>query len=273
MQISGASSSPYLQQLQQSLFQKADTNTDGSLTLDEFTATGSEKSAGSASTTDKAKAEKLFKSIDANGDDKVSGDELGSFFTKLSSSTQSSLLQIQQQGGADHASDFLSRADTDEDGGLNLDEFTAAGPKGASADKSKEIFGEIDADGDGTVTKDELTAFDQSRDAGKSGEARHMPPPPPPSDSSDSDDGSGTSLADILAGLSSSSSSASSSSDSSTATSLADVLSSVSSTDSTATNSKNDFAKQMMTYLQQMLSGYADQTKNSTSTSTVSIAA
>lgn len=223
MQISGVSSSPYLQQLQQSLFQKADSNADGSLSIDEFTASSSASSTGSASSSDKtAKAQALFKSIDTNGDGKVTGDELGSFFTRLGSDTQSSLLQLQQQSGAD-------------------------------------------------------------KTTAKSGHAHHGGHTPPPANSDDDDDG--TSLADILAGTSASSASpggtdpladllsGNAAPDDSSTGSLADVLAKMSDAADTGTDVQTDFSKQISGYLQQMLSGYADQAKNGASTASISVTA
>jgi Ca2+-binding EF-hand superfamily protein len=49
--------------------------------------------------------------------------------------------------------------DTDSSGGLSIDEFKAAAPKGADSSKSEELFKAIDSDSDGSVTKEEQDAF------------------------------------------------------------------------------------------------------------------
>lgn len=49
--------------------------------------------------------------------------------------------------------------DTDSSGGLSIDEFKAAAPKGADTSKSEELFKAIDSDSNGSVTKEEQDAF------------------------------------------------------------------------------------------------------------------
>lgn len=252
MQISSYSAASAMQQLQQSMLQKADKDADGSLTLDEFSAVGSEKNSGRTSSADQARAEKLFKSIDADSDGKASESELGSFFSKLSSENQSSLIALQaKQSSGNPMSDLLSKSDADGNGSLSLDEFSAAGPKGASSDKSAEIFGEIDSDEDGEVTEDELAAFAETR-------RPDGPPPPPPSSSGGAASGT-SSLADMLAELSSDEDETSSTS------TLAEILGQASDKEETSGDSNADFAKQISAYITRMMSGAADQARNSTS--------
>ena len=267
MQISSVSASPYMQQMQQAMFQKADSNDDGSLSLDEFSASGPEKNSGSANAAEKARAEKLFKTIDTDGDGKASETEMGAFISKLSAETQSSLISLQQtQGGQgpmkDPMSDLMDKADSDGDGMLSLDEFNAAKPDDVSSDQSDKMFGEMDSDGDGKVTQDELKTFAESHRPDQAAGAGQMPPPPP---SGGKGEGSGSSLADILASVSSSSTS-----DTSSTNTLADLLNQASGTDDTSSDSKTDLAKQLSAYVSQMLSAYADQAKSGTSSLSIS---
>jgi Ca2+-binding EF-hand superfamily protein len=254
-----------MQQMQQAMFQKADTDADGSLTLDEFTAVGPEKNAGEASSAEKAKAQKVFKSIDTDGDGNASETEMSAFMSKLSSQTQSSVISLQQQfGGQDPMMDLLDKADADGDGALSLDEFTSAKPDDVSSDQSNEMFGEMDSDGDGKVTQDEMKTFAESHRPDQSASAGQMPPPPPSANGSSGTQGS--SLADILAQASASSDS----SESDSVSSLADILNQASSSDDTETSATDDFSKQLSSLLQQLVSGYANQAKGSASTMSVS---
>ena len=184
--------------------------------------------------------------------------------SKLSSSTQSSLISLQQgdQGQSDPLSSLLSKADTDGDGSLSLDEFTAAKPKGASDEDAAKVFADMDKDGDGKVSSDEISGFEEAHKAQGGGHAHHhgghMPPPDDTSASTDAD--GTTSLASVLSGTGSSDDSPSS---------LADILNKMTadagSSTTGATGAAADFSKQLAAYLQQAMSGYADQTKSTTS--------
>lgn len=256
MQISSYSAASAMQQLQQTLMKKADADKDGSLTLDEFSAAGTAKNAGRSTSADQTTAAKLFQSIDADGDGKASESELGSFFSKMSSDTRTSLLSTQESGGG--MSGLMAKADEDGNGALSLDEFSAAAPRGASTGKSAEIFGEMDADGSGEVSEDELSAFNET----------HRPPPPGGGQGSGGPggaSGSGSSLADMLA-------EASDSDESDTVTSLSDILSQISSADdeSKTGDASSDFSKQLSSLLQQMVTSYAGQTKSGTSSMSLS---
>tara|TARA_R110000824_G_scaffold118960_14_gene272071 strand:+ start:190062 stop:190799 length:738 start_codon:yes stop_codon:yes gene_type:complete len=240
-----------MQQLQQSLLQKADSDKDGSLSLEEFSSAGPAKNSSEANAADQARKEKLFKSIDEDGDGKASESELGSFFSKMSTETRSSLLSMQEgNGGGNPMADLLSNADEDGSGTMSLDEFAAAGPKDASADKAAEIFGEMDTDSDGEVTEDELSSFGES----------HRPPPPGggrPEMSGTSDTGS--SIAELLA-------SASETKDTDEATSLAEILGQISSGDDQEKDASADFSKQLSSLLQQMTSSYVNSVRSNAST-------
>lgn len=236
MQVSSLSSTSYMQQLQ-SLFTKADKNSDGGISLDEFTASATDKSAGSAKSAESDKTAKLFGKMDSDGNGNLTQDEMSAFVTKLSASAQNVMMAYQQQGSGSQADALLSTADTDGDGKVSAEEFAAAAPdadEAGSAERSQELFGKIDSNGDGSLTSDELTAFDDKMKSGVS------MPFPPPSDTDSSDD-QGTTLADIL------------------------QQANDSSTSKTSQSGGSDLAKQIEAYMQRMMSGYADQVANATS--------
>ena len=63
-------------------------------------------------------------------------------------------------GGArpHHKPPSFEQIDNNSDGGISLDEFESAAPKGADSSKSEELFKKIDADGDGRISKAEAQA-------------------------------------------------------------------------------------------------------------------
>lgn len=58
-----------------------------------------------------------------------------------------------------HKPPSFDQIDSNSDGGIRLDEFESAAPKGADSAKNEELFKKIDADGDGSITKAESDAF------------------------------------------------------------------------------------------------------------------
>ncbi|WP_038368166.1 EF-hand domain-containing protein [Bosea sp. UNC402CLCol] len=58
-----------------------------------------------------------------------------------------------------HKPPSFDQIDSNSDGGISLDEFESAAPKGADSAKSEELFKKIDTDGDGSITKAESDAF------------------------------------------------------------------------------------------------------------------
>lgn len=53
----------------------------------------------------------------------------------------------------------FENVDSNSDGSLSLDEFSAAAPKGADSSKTEDLFKSIDSDSDGSISKDESDAF------------------------------------------------------------------------------------------------------------------
>lgn len=66
---------------------------------------------------------------------------------------------------AQRREEMFSKIDSDGDGQVSLEEFSAAKPADAPEDSSSKIFAEMDANGDGSVSEDEF--------------ASSAPPPPP----------------------------------------------------------------------------------------------
>jgi len=58
-----------------------------------------------------------------------------------------------------HTPPSFDQIDSNSDGGISLDEFKSAAPKGADSAKSEELFKKIDTDGDGSLSKTESDAF------------------------------------------------------------------------------------------------------------------
>jgi Ca2+-binding EF-hand superfamily protein len=152
-------------QLQWPTFASSDTNGDGSISLQEFTAAG-QNLPGSINSLGNDAVQNLFSAIDADGDGQISRSEATSAFDKLSSAIQNQLLQVQEQGqSAAQPGGFFASADTDNSGGLSFDEFSAAVtqnlPAGASApttDQLQNRFNALDTNGDGQLSQSELKA-------------------------------------------------------------------------------------------------------------------
>ena len=58
-----------------------------------------------------------------------------------------------------HKPPSFDQIDGNSDGGISLDEFASAAPKGTDSAKSEELFKKIDTDGDGSISKAESDAF------------------------------------------------------------------------------------------------------------------
>ena len=107
----------------------------------------------------------------------------GSASDRFSADTLASLLGVQQRPQAsDIASKLLSQVDTNNSGGLSLDEITKAlGPSSDSSSSSSsstssklaEAFTSLDANGDGQLDSSELTAGIQAQFKAHGGHHRH----------------------------------------------------------------------------------------------------
>lgn len=191
MQI-GSMSASAMSQMHAKMFSKIDANSDGGITLEEMTASASEKTKGRGGTEDSAKIAERFARMDSNSDGSVSEEEGLSFFqSQMSSQTMSGMLQAQEggldrpmgpppggaAGGGGQKPMSFDALDTNQDGSVSLDEMLASSDSEASEDTDKtarltELFSKMDADGDGSVTESEKSTFDEKMRA-------EGPPPPP----------------------------------------------------------------------------------------------
>jgi Ca2+-binding EF-hand superfamily protein len=162
-------------------FEQVDSNSDGSLSLDEF-------KSGAPKNADSSKAEELFKSIDSDSDGSISNTESDAFKAeakKAEQQLQSFLLGLQSNqasvSGTESEDDIFAQLDADSDGSITSDEFleaissegtTSAGDE-ASSDLLGKLFDAIDSDSSGSLSEEETQAFQQAIE-------RRGPPPPPP---------------------------------------------------------------------------------------------
>lgn len=129
--ISGISgSTSMIQQMMQQMFQKADADGDGSLTLEESKAGGPQGPNGAQAPAGAPDISQIFAKIDANGDGSLSEDEFSTGFQKMHDEAKTALLNAQEQSRSSFMDELFKKADTDGDGQLSQAEFEAAAPKG-----------------------------------------------------------------------------------------------------------------------------------------------
>jgi Ca2+-binding EF-hand superfamily protein len=121
------------------LFERADANNDGVVTLAEALAAIPEDAPATAA----ERVTALFSEIDANDDGQLTLEEVDAF-------------------RENHPHPLFERADANNDGVVTLEEALAAIPEGAPEDAAERVtalFGEIDANNDGQLTLEEVHAF------------------------------------------------------------------------------------------------------------------
>ena len=166
----GAETSPFAN-LAAKLIDRADTDGDGALSVDEIKASLASRSSASASSTDDLTA--AVAKLDTDADGKLSASELGAGLAAR---------RHHHAQGAGHAppsssgvaSKLISLADSDGDGALGLDEIEAVlGSDGArSADSLTASIKTLDTSGDGKLSAAELSAaLDAFRTAHQRGAA------------------------------------------------------------------------------------------------------
>ena len=156
-------------------FDKVDTDSNGAISLEEFTAALNKLPSAADSAASDTAANDLFKQIDTDGDGQISKDEASAFKSKLSAQLQAMMLLFQEQNGTDAAAtaqagvtgpsadDIFTKLDADGNGSISKDEFTAAlqnrHQSDGVGDRAAKLFDKIDTNGDGSISKDENQAF------------------------------------------------------------------------------------------------------------------
>lgn len=176
-----------------SLFNKADADGSGKVSVDEL-ATLAPKDSNAPT------AASIVASADTDGDSELTEDELAAYFAQMTSGGLSGGNNTQLASSRGEGN-FLSKADTDSDGALSFDEFNAMKPSDVSDEQSQSLFSSADTDEDGSLSSEEVTAFEADKPQGGGGMRGAMmgPPPPPPSDEDDDEDD--TTISGILSKL------------------------------------------------------------------------
>jgi len=167
---STSNSNSYYYAMQKKMFDKLDTDQNG--TLDD-----NELQAGKPKTMTKDQASKLYAVLDTDKSGTISKAEFTAgtrsgpgmgLMSQLPADALDVLLQLRQQGGgmpqastgggsgqpaSDAAYDAL---DTNKDGVVSEEEFLAAHPEQLTDDEAGKLFETIDTDKDGTVTQDQF---------------------------------------------------------------------------------------------------------------------
>jgi Ca2+-binding EF-hand superfamily protein len=214
MSISGVGgSASMMRSFQPPTFSSLDSNSSGDITLDELK---SGAPGGASDTKSAARAEKLFKAMDADSSGSVSTDEKDAFDTKLQERQQAMQFMTQLMAGGMQPptnDDIFAATDTDSSGGVSLEEFSSSDAADKlSTDQLSELFSAIDSDSDGSISSTESSDFldtlksalsDRMGPGGPGGPGGAGGPPPgpppggPPPDSAESEDEDSTAI-DLL---------------------------------------------------------------------------
>lgn len=136
----------------QGMFGRSDTNGDGFVTKEEFAA---------GRTT-------MFTKLDANGDGAIDQSELDKARDAWHQrkAAQGDSTTQQQADAKPHHGGFMKRMDTNADGKITADEFTAAGDR---------MFAKFDANGDGKLVQDEMPRHRKHTQDAPAGDATPAP--------------------------------------------------------------------------------------------------
>lgn len=137
-------------------FASLDTNGDDSLTLDELKLTAPK---GASNAQGKDRAEALFSAMDGNGDGSVTSTEKDAFDAQMASQRQTMAFMTQQMAGPSNA-DIFAQTDSNGDGSVSIAEL--GDDKAASSispEGLQKLFDMIDSNGDGAITETESSTF------------------------------------------------------------------------------------------------------------------
>jgi Ca2+-binding EF-hand superfamily protein len=168
------------------IFKDADTDGDGSVSKEEFSALFQQlqtlsKSALLSAQEQQSTVNSIFSKVDSDGSGGISLAELASAAPDVPKGPP--------PGGppprGDGIADLLSSLDTDGDGSVSKSELEAAFKNAGAADNTKadDIFAKLDADGNGQVTQSEIASA-----APKGHHHHHGGPPPVDTSDASSDD-------------------------------------------------------------------------------------
>lgn len=152
--ISGISSlsTSALSEMRQQLFNKIDTNADGSIDKTEMAALIEENTSSMVSS--------IFGNVDTDQNDLISQIEFDSGLAKLGQEMKNSDTLSGASGSSappPPPEKVFDTADTNEDGVVSKDELAAVmGGNGGNID---ELFSQVDTDGDGSITRAEDESF------------------------------------------------------------------------------------------------------------------
>lgn len=119
--------------------------------------------------------QEMFAQIDADGDGKITKEEMEAFKTarfEAADTDGDGKLSYEELGAVrdarrvERAQKMVERLDTDGDGLLNADELAAARP-GREGRGPEAMFDRLDADGDGALTLEEIQSAKAMRKGGK----------------------------------------------------------------------------------------------------------
>lgn len=140
------------------LISQVDTDKDGTLNLEEITAS---LSRATGQTLDSEKLGKAIARLDTNGDGKLGTDELSAGLEARARGRHHAHGTGQPPSPADIAARLISQVDKDKDGSLSLEEVTSALQAETGSDKATKLasgLASLDTNGDGKLSASELSA-------------------------------------------------------------------------------------------------------------------
>lgn len=158
--------------MQRLSFDSADSDSDGSLSLNEFKAVGKDLPTGKNVPGDDD-VRNVFSAIDTDQNGAISKAEAKAAYDKVTEAMQGNLLKLQEQLEQPPAppppspEGLMVKADSNADGTLSLDEFKGAAAKhhhhhdddGDANARLANRFKSMDADNSGSVSADELKVY------------------------------------------------------------------------------------------------------------------